>query len=102
MAVSSQDELMRRRGELVARSRHLREAWAVQAQALRSPLGMADKARAGMDWLVRNPQWPLAALAVVLVVRPKRTLRLVGLGWSAWGLYRRTQRLMSKMPVPLR
>jgi hypothetical protein len=92
-AVADRDDLMRRRGELIVRSRQLRADWGRQAQALRAPLGMADSARAGTQWLLRNPQWPLGVLAVVMLVQPRRVLRLAGRLWWGYAAYRRVRRI---------
>jgi hypothetical protein len=98
--VAGHDELMRRRGELVARSRRLRMQWGEQAQALRTPFAVADQARAGAQWLLRNPQWPLGVLAVLLIVRPRRVFKLAGTVWWGWSAYRRVRRIFA--PTRLR
>jgi hypothetical protein len=98
--MAGRDELMRRRGELVARSRQLRADWALQAQALRAPFGMADSARAGTQWLLRHPQWPLGVLAVVVIARPRRLLGLASTLWWGWSAWRRMRRLFG--PLRLR
>lgn len=96
----SRDELMLRRGQLLLRSTQLRAQWGKQVQGLRRPLGVADEARAGVQWLLRNPVWPLAALAVVVVLRPRRVWRLAGLGLGAFSAYQRAQGLLATMRKP--
>ena len=98
----NRDELMLRRGRLLLRSAQLRAQWGWQVQGLRRPLGVADEARAGVQWLLRNPVWPLAALAVVVVLKPRRVWRLASLGLGAFGAYQRAQSLLATLRRPSR
>lgn len=95
MTAASRDELLRRRGELIARSRQLRADWGQQAQGLRPTLAVADRARAGLQWLIDNPQWPIGAIVVLVVLRPRRVFRVAGLAWSGYGVYRRVRRVLN-------
>lgn len=92
--MADRDELMRRRGELVARSRALREQWGRDAAGLKPAFGVADSLRAGVDWLFRHPEWPIGALVVVAVVRPRRVLKLAGAMWTGYGVYRQVRRFV--------
>lgn len=85
-------ELMQRRERLLMRSERLRQDWSLQVQALRAPLRVADKMRAATEWLVQHPEWPLAAAVVLVLLRPRRTLRWAAFAWQGYGLYRRVQR----------
>jgi hypothetical protein len=76
------DELAARRSRLLARSARLRERLGVELEEFRAPLGVVDRLGAGWRWLRTNPQWPLAAVVVLAVVRPRRALR-----WAARGLW---------------
>ena len=96
--MAGHDELMRRRGELIARSQRLRADWGQQAQALRAPLGLADSARAGLQWLLRHPEWPIGAIVVVVLVRPRRVLSLASSLWWGFSVYRRVRRVFSGPP----
>jgi hypothetical protein len=87
----SREDLAQRRTLLLARSQMLRDDWAHQVQALRAPLGVADRARDGVQWLARNPQWPLAAVALLVVLRPRRALRLASFAWWGWGVLKRVR-----------
>jgi len=89
----NRDALMLQRGRLLVRSAQLRTQFAAQASGLRRPLGLADQARDGVRWLVRNPQWPLGALAVLVVLRPRRVLRLAGALWWGFGIAQRVRRV---------
>lgn len=88
---SSREDLAQRSTLLQARSQVLREDWSHQVQALRAPLGVADRARDGVQWLARNPQWPLAAVALLVVLRPRRALRLANFAWWGWGVLQRVR-----------
>lgn len=95
-------DLLHRRERLLLRSERLRVQWAAQVQALRRPLAAADKAREATHWLLAHPEWPLGAAALVLVLRPARTLRWAGYALQGYSLYRRAQRLMWLRPPPPR
>jgi hypothetical protein len=84
-------ELELERGRLLARSAQLRAELGAQSTVLRTPLAVVDQVRAGVHWLRRHPEWPLGALAVLVLLRPRRVVR-----WSArlfwgWRLWRRAQ-----------
>jgi hypothetical protein len=94
--LSAHDDLLRRRERLILRSGQLRQDWALQVQVLRAPLGIADQVRAATQWLLRHPEWPLGAAALILLLRPGRALRWASYGWQGYGIYRRVQRAMNR------
>ena len=85
------DDLVLRQQRLVARSAQLRLALADQTQALKKPLAWADQVRKGVTWLRHNPQWPLGAVLVLVVVRPRRAIRWGGRLWWGWQTFRRAR-----------
>lgn len=85
------DELILRQQQLLVRSAELRLGLADQAQVFKRPLAVVDTARDGLRWLHANPQWPLSALAIGVVLRPRRALVWVRRLWSAWRIWRRAQ-----------
>ncbi len=93
------EELLRRRERLQWRSGQLRHEWAQQVQVLRAPLGLADRAREGVHWLARHPEWPLGVGLLLVVLRPGRVLRWAGYGLQGYTLYQRAQRIMGQPPV---
>jgi hypothetical protein len=91
-------EVLRRRERLILRSGLLRTQWSQQVQVLRAPLGVADQARAGAQWLLQHPEWPLGVAALLIVLRPGRALRWAGYAFQGYGLYRRVKRVLNRMP----
>lgn len=78
-----------RRQRLLQRSEDLRCALARQSQVLKAPLAVADRAVFCIQWLYRNPQWPIGALAMFAVLRPQRALRwATRLWWLASLIHR--------------
>ncbi len=65
----------------------------------RTPLSLADRARAAVQWLARNPEWPLGAALLLIVLRPSRALRWSAYAWNGYTLYRRAQRVLGPRPV---
>lgn len=93
------DALMLRQQQLLIRSAQLRLSFAEQTQVLKRPLALADDARAGMQWLMRNPQWPLGVLALSIVFRPARALRWGSRAWWAWRAAQRAQSWLASRPT---
>lgn len=84
-------QLLQRRQRLLVRSAQLRTAMASQAQDLKAPLGVVDRARAAVQWLYHHPHWPLGALAALAVLRPQGALRWVGRAVWGWAAFKRAQ-----------
>lgn len=89
MSHRQSDALARRHQQLLVRSAVLRITLAHQAQALKPPLALADQVRAGVQWLRQHPIWPIAALALLALKRPRRILGLTSRLLWGWGLYQR-------------
>ena len=85
------DEIARRQRELLRRSSALRSRLAEQADVLRGPLSLADQARDGWHWLRAHPEWPVGVAVVLVVARPRRSLRWALRLWTAWRFWRRLQ-----------
>jgi YqjK-like protein len=96
MDLLSQAQLLQRREALRQRSSLLRADWALQAQVLRKPLGLVDQARAGVQWLVQHPEWPIGAALLLVLLRPGRVLRWGTFAWQGYGMARRVQRLLAQ------
>ena len=95
----SNDDLVLRQQRLLMRSVELRSNLTDQAQVFKRPLAVADQARAALQWLYRNPQWPLGALVVVAVLKPRRAIIWSGLFLLAWRSFKRVQNWISKLPM---
>jgi hypothetical protein len=87
----SAEVLALRQQRLLMRSQALRQRLASDAAAWQAPLRWADGAVAVWTWLRGHPEAPLAALAVVLLLRPRRALRWGLRLWSGWRLLQRLQ-----------
>jgi len=84
-------ELEIERAGLLARSAQLRAELGEQATVMRTPLAVVDQVLAGAQWLRSHPEWPLGALLVLLLLRPRRVVRWsVRLFWG-WRMWRRAQ-----------
>jgi hypothetical protein len=94
---NSDDLLQRRRELLLARSSLLRATWSLQVQALHRPLQLVDRTRDSVDWLVRHPQWPLAAGLGIALLRPRGIARLASRAWWGWTLFRRARQLLAQI-----
>jgi YqjK-like protein len=91
-------ELTLRREQLLVRSAQLRSRLAQESRMLGTPLALADQTVAATRWLIQNPQWPLGALVVWIVFRPRRALRWAArLSWL-WVVGRRVRRILMLAP----
>lgn len=93
------DELILRQQRLQMRSMQLRLSLAEQVQVLKRPLAIADQTRKSLQWLSKNPKWPLVALLVLIVLRPRRSIIWGGRLWWAWSTTRRMRDWLAKQPL---
>lgn len=80
-------DLAVRRGELKARIEMQRGALALHAQPLVAALAKGDQVLAGVDWLKRHPGAVGAAVAALVVLKPRRAWRWARRGlviWQSW------------------
>lgn len=96
------DELVLRQQRLLMRSAQLRIALADQAQIFKKPLAVADQARSSLQWLYRNPQWPLGALLVLFLLRPRRVILWGGRAWWAWTAFNRARSWVTALSLQRR
>ncbi|MFO1219181.1 MAG: YqjK family protein [Burkholderiaceae bacterium] len=73
-----------RREALLGRSAALRARLAEQSRVLAAPLSLADEAVGAWHWLRRHPALPLAALGVLVVMKPRRAWRVAARSWWLW------------------
>lgn len=78
------DELLVRHLRLRAQSAELRSKLSNQVQVFKQPLGLADQGVRGLQWLYHHPQWPLATLAVLVAIKPRRAVAWGGRLWWTW------------------
>ena len=78
-----------RKQALLRRSQDLREAITADAAGLGRVFHLADTLAAGAHWVRSHRLASLGALALVLVLRPRTTLRWARRALLAWGICRR-------------
>lgn len=81
-------EIRARRARLMARAAVERERVSVQLHAWEAPLALADKSFAAARYVRRHPQWIVAAVVLLAVLRPRRALAWVRNGLIAWRAWR--------------
>lgn len=86
---SRRQRVVAQREQLLLRSAALREQMMADAQVFRAPMAAADRAGAALNWLARHPEWPLAGLALIVVLRPRVLFRWAGRAVWAWQFWRR-------------
>lgn len=81
-------ELLIRQQMLVQKSTVLRERLQHESGVLIKPLWVLDQGKLGLQWLSAHPIWPGAALLVVALLKPRRTLAWGQRIWRVWKTYR--------------
>ncbi|OGA01109.1 MAG: hypothetical protein A2Z64_03810 [Betaproteobacteria bacterium RIFCSPLOWO2_02_67_12] len=94
-------ELRERRQRLAARAQLEREQLAVQLARADVALAWLERGRSALEAVRRRPLVLAAAAALILALRPRRTLRLLAGGWSLWQLYRRAQSWWERIAPPV-
>lgn len=77
-------ELATRHGELKARIDLQRRTLAEQTEPLEAALARGDTVLQGVDWLKHHPLAIAAAVAAVVVARPRRAWRWAKRGFFVW------------------
>jgi hypothetical protein len=99
MGAHRQAQLQVRRGELLARSRMLRERLAAETLPLQSTLSLADTARDRLRWLMAHPQWVAAIVAIPILLRPRRAVAWALKLWWSWRMIGRLRGLLPLQPT---
>lgn len=94
------DELLVRHQRLRARSAELRSTFSDQVQVFKRPLGLADKGVLGLQWLYRRPQWSLAAILILIVMKPRRAIAWGGRLWWVWKTTKQMRVWVAKLTGP--
>ena len=98
--------LAERRALLLHRARSERESVAALVTRADGALAWVDKGRRMLQELGRHPLIVVAAVALLVVLRPRRALKWLASGWTRWQLYRQAslwwQRLDAVLGAPAR
>lgn len=94
------DELQLRQQRLLIRSAELRLQLRGDLQRLQRPAAWADQAMSGWNWLSRHPQWPAGALALLVILKPRRVLSWTGKLWWVWKSARLLRRWRAVLMAP--
>jgi len=89
-------QLATRQGALKARIEAQRRTLAEQAVPLENALARGDAVLQGVDWLKHHPLAIGAAVAAVVVARPRRAWRWAKRGFFVWRSWQGIRNLLSK------
>jgi YqjK-like protein len=84
--------LAERRARLAQRAQGEREQLATLLERGEAALAWLEPGRRLLQTLARRPLIVVAAVALLFVLRPRRTFKWLLSGWSLWRLYRQASR----------
>lgn len=87
-------DLLLRQQRLLVRSAELRASLSQSAEALQTPLNLADAARNGIQWLYKHPIYPSIALGALVLIKPRRVLLWGERLWSGWLVFQRLRQYL--------
>ena len=92
-----------RRAALVIRASQQRDSVQVLVRRTDAATAWIDRARAVLEQIKARPAWIAAAVALLVVLRPRKTLSLIATGASLWRTWRSlrawTERLSAAPPT---
>jgi YqjK-like protein len=94
-------QIRARRERLIAKADLQREEFAREVTVWQPAIGVLDRALAGYAWIRAHPEILVAAGAVLLVLRPRRTLRWSLRLYSVWQTYRRFSAKLSAVAASM-
>jgi hypothetical protein len=94
-------EIAERRARYVERARAEREHVAALVTRGDSALAWVYKGQRMLQALGRRPLIVVAAVALVVALRPRRAVKWLASGWSLWRLYRQASRLWQQLETTL-
>jgi len=94
-------QLRARRERLIAKADLQRDEFAREVIVWQPALGVIDRGLAGYAWVRAHPEILVAAGAVLLVLRPRRTIRWSLRLYSAWQAYRRVSAKLSTVAASM-
>jgi hypothetical protein len=94
-------EIAERRARYVERARAEREHVAAFIARGDGALGWVDAGRRMLQELSRRPLMIAAVVALLIALRPRRTLKWLASSWSLWRLYRQASRLWQRLDAAM-
>ncbi len=82
--------------QLLVRSERLRNTISDQTQVFKRPFAIIDIVLASVNWLKQHPKWPLGAVVVLVVLRPRKSILWGSRLWGAWKTYKRLKSQLEK------
>jgi len=95
-------ELGARRRALVAQSDALRRRMSISAQGLRQVVAFVDLGVAAGRSMAGRPLLAVGIVVALVVLKPRRALRLLGLGLTAASIFSSLRQFLSALPASRR
>ena len=80
-------ELIVKQHQLLMQSAVLRLQFQEQLQLAIKPLAWIDKVQNGFVWLKHHPEWSIATVTLLVILRPRRAITWGGRLWWIWRFY---------------
>ena len=89
--------VQQRQQQLLIRSTELRYQLRGSLDSLHAPAAALDSVVAGASWLRQNPAWPLACIALMVVLKPRRAISWGSKLWWMWRGARQVQNWRTRL-----
>ena len=74
---------------LLMRNAHLRASLSQNVKVLQTPLSLLDGTHAAIQWICKHPFYPVIAIGVVVLLKPRFALAWGQKLWGGWLTYQR-------------
>lgn len=91
--------LAARRARLLAQAQRERELLVGTLERLSPAFRLADRAVETVRYLRTHPHWIAIAVALAVILKPRRALRLASRAWVGWRALRGARRLLRALGV---
>lgn len=94
-----QESLAARRARLLAQAQQQRELLVGTLERFSPALRLADRTVETIRYLRTHPHWIVIAVALAVILKPGRALRLASRAWVGWRALRSVRKLLRPLGI---
>jgi hypothetical protein len=96
---AQRNDLAAKRVRLLARAQEERELLVGTLERLAPAFRLADRAVETVHYFRTHPHWIVIAVALMVILKPRRALRFASRAWVGWRTVRGVRRLLRSLQV---